>query len=348
MKIRLSKLKITLIVLILGVFIFLGIKGGLLFLDNKFSNFENECVLLVYPETPDSEVFTMIAESANPKYLSSLKRAFKKEDVANRLKPGRYIIKPEHTSIFVARMLVAGWQTPGNLTLSGTIRTKEAIAQKISRCMMVDSVQVMSAITNNEFLSKYGVDTLSLFSIILPDTYEMYWTDSVEQIFDRLKIEHDKFWTQSRKDRANEMGYTPFEITVLASIVRGESLVAAEYPMIAGAYLNRLRIGMKLQADPTIAFIHGYKINRILRVHLKKESPFNTYKYLGLPPAPINSPSKVCIDAVLNHAKHNYIYFCANPNFDGTHLFASSYSQHLRNARKFHKALNARLKEQKK
>ena len=344
MKDRRFLLKWILIVLTLGVFTLVGIYGGLYLLDNKYPNFESESVLYVYPDTSFEQLIELVNEGGQPKYKRSVRRVFKKLDIGTKLKAGRYVIKPEHTSIYVGRMLVAGWQTPCKLTLSGTIRTKEAIAKKISAAMMVDSLQVMKAISNNDFLSKYNVDTLSVFSIILPDSYELYWTDSVEQIFDRLKKEYDIFWNDERKARASKMGLSPFEVSVLASIVNGESLLAYEYPRIAGVYLNRLRIGMKLQADPTIAYLYGYKLNRILRAHLNVDSPFNTYKYSGLPPAPINSPRKACIEAVLNPEKHNYLYFCASDNFDGSHLFAASYSQHLRNARRFHIALNNRKK----
>ena len=134
------------------------------------------------------------------------------------------------------------------------------------------------------------------------------------------------------------------QVSVMASIVSGETLKAFEYPVIAGVYLNRYKKGMKLQADPTVAFCHGYTLDRILKKHLTIDSPYNTYKYVGLPPAPINVPPKACIDAVLNPEQHKYIYFCANPAFDGTHRFAVTYTEHLKNAREFQRALTARRK----
>ena len=172
----------------------------------------------------------------------------------------------------------------------------------------------------------------------------MYWTASVKDIFDRFKKEYDAFWTEDRLAKAKDQGLSRMQGAVMASIVSGETLKDFEYPVIAGVYLNRYRKGMKLQADPTIAYIHEYKLDRILRKHLKVDSPYNTYMYAGLPPAPINVPPKACLDAVLNPTKHNYIYFCANPAFDGTHKFAVTYSEHLRNAREFHRALTARNK----
>jgi UPF0755 protein len=274
----------------------------------------------------------------------SLERAFRKVDVASKIKPGRYIIEPSFTSIYVARMLVFGWQTPQKMTLSGTIRRKGVLARKISSQMMVDSAEVAQALDSADFLAGYGFTPENVFAMVLPDTYQMYWTASVREIFDRFKKEYDVFWTPERMAKAKSQKLDPMQVSVMASIVSGETLKAFEYPVIAGVYLNRYKKGMKLQADPTVAFCHGYTLDRILKKHLTIDSPYNTYKYVGLPPAPINVPPKACIDAVLNPATHKYIYFCANPAFDGTHNFAVTYTEHLKNARAFQRALTARLK----
>lgn len=241
-------------------------------------------------------------------------------------------------------MLVHGWQTPGNLTLSGTIRAKGVLARKIASQMMVDSASVAEALDSAGFLAPYGFTPENIFAMILPDTYQVYWTASVRDIFDRFKKEYDAFWTQDRLDKAAAQKLTPMQVSVLASIVSGETLKAFEYPRIAGVYLNRYRKGMRLQADPTVAFCFNYEPDRILKKHLKVDSPYNTYKYAGLPPAPINVPPKACIDAVLSPETHRYLYFCASPDFDGTHRFAVSYNDHLNNARAFQRALTARNK----
>lgn len=242
-------------------------------------------------------------------------------------------------------MLANGWQTAGKLTLSGTIRTKGRLAQKISAQMMVDSAAVAQALDSAEFLAMYGFTPENIFAMILPDTYYMYWTASVNDIFDRLKKEYDAFWTQERLDKAKAQKLTPMQVSVMASIVSGETLKSFEYPRIAGVYLNRYRKGMRLQADPTIAFCFNYEPDRILKKHLQVDSPYNTYKYVGLPPAPINVPPKACLEAVLSPENHKYIYFCASPDFDGTHRFAVNYSDHQRNAREFQRALTKRNKE---
>ena len=310
--------------------------------DNRRPNFSEPHVLYVYPDMTADQVLDSLSSVA--KRPRSLARAFDKMEVAAKMKPGRYVIEPSSPSIYVARMLNFGWQTPQKLTLSGTIRKKGVLAEKISRQMMVDSASVAQALDSAEFLASYGFTPENVFAMFLPDTYQMYWTASVTDIFDRMKKEYDAFWTPERQEKAAAQRLTPLQVSVVASIVSGETLKDFEYPLIAGVYLNRYRKGMRLQADPTVAFCFDYEPDRILKKHLTVDSPYNTYKYAGLPPAPINVPPKACLDAVLNPTEHRYIYFCASPDFDGTHRFAVSYNDHLKNARAFQKALTARRK----
>ena len=324
-----------------------GFVGGRYYIDNKKPNFTKDYVLYVYPDTPVGQVIDSLCVGAGAVRTKSVERAFAKAEVAQKMKPGRYVIDPSCTSIYAARMLVFGWQTPQNLTLSGTIRSKGVLAKKIAMQMMVDSAAVASVLNDDTFLARYGFDSEDVFGLVLPDTYQMYWTASVEEIFDRFKKEYDAFWTPERIAKAEKQGLTRKQVSVVASIVSGETLKSFEYPIIAGVYLNRYKKGMKLQADPTVCFCFDYKLDRVLKKHLTVDSPYNTYKYAGLPPAPINVPPKACLDAVLNPDKHGYIYFCASPAFDGTHRFAVSYSDHMKNARAFQKELTARRKAQK-
>ena len=319
------RLKVTLALLAVAVALagVAGFVAGRYYIDNRKANFSEKYVLYVHPDMPVQDVVDSLQAGAGTLRPKSLDRMFRKLEVEAGMKPGRYVIEPSFTSVYVARMLVFGWQTPQNMTLSGTLRAKGRIAQRIGSQMMVDSASVAEA-------------------LILHDTYEMYWTASVKDIFDRFKKEYDAFWTQERLAKAQQQGLTPMEVSVMASIVSGETLKSFEYPVIAGVYLNRYKKGMKLQADPTIAFCYDYTLDRILKKHLSVDSPYNTYKHVGLPPAPINVPPKACIDAVLEPQKHNYIYFCASPAFDGTHRFAVTYSEHLKNARAFQRELTAR------
>ena len=321
-----------------------GFVLGRYYSDNKKPNFTEKYVLYVRPDMTVQQVMDSLQTGAGPLRPKSVERCFRKLDVASDMKPGRYVVEPSSTSIYVARMLVFGWQTPQNLVLSGTMRSKGRIAKKISSQMMVDSASVATALDSADFLKDYGFTPENVFALILPDTYQMYWTASVKDIFDRLKKEYDAFWTVDRDAKAKAQGLSRMQVSVLASIVSGETLKDFEYPKIAGVYLNRYKKGMKLQADPTIAFCYDYTLDRILKKHLKVDSPYNTYMHVGLPPAPINVPPKACLDAVLNPDKHGYIYFCASPAFDGTHRFAVTYSEHLKNARAFQRELTARRK----
>lgn len=319
--------------------------AGLRYLaDNRMSNFKRGYVLYVYPDMSSEDVLDSLQSGAGVKHVRSIVRCARKEHLSERLEPGRYEISPGMSSIYVIRMLSNGWQSPQKLTLSGTIRSKGKLAAQIGRQMMVDSVTVDSLLRSDDFLSQFGFSSENIFAMFLPDTYYMYWTASPQDIFSRFRKEYDDFWTEERLAKADSLGLTPVEVSILASIVSGETLKSFEYPKIAAVYLNRLRIGMKLQADPTVAFCFNYEPGRILKKHIAVDSPYNTYKYAGLPPAPINVPPKACIDAVLNPDRHSYLYFCASPDFDGTHRFASSYSEHLRNARAFQKELTERQK----
>ncbi len=338
------RLKITLAGIAVAVLLAAaaGFVLGRYYSDNRKPNFSEKYVLYVRPEMTARQVMDSLQAGAGTLRPKSVERVFGKMEVGQKMKPGRYVVEPSSTSIYVARMLVFGWQTPQNLTLSGTLRTKERIAQRIGSQMMTDSLSIINALNDKDFLAGYGFTPENVFALILPDTYEMYWTASVKDIFDRFKKEYDAFWTEERLAKAAAQGLSQMEVSIMASIVRGETLKDFEFPIIAGVYLNRYRKGMKLQADPTIAFCYNYELDRILKKHLSVDSPYNTYKHVGLPPAPINVPSKGCIDAVLNPQQHKYIYFCASPAFDGTHRFAVTYSEHLKNARAFQRELTAR------
>ena len=343
-----NTLRVAIIAACVAVGFLAGLAGGFAwrwYTDNRKPNFGRDYVLYVYPDTPLSDVEDSLIAGAQVRNVRSLMRTFEKENVAGRMKPGRYVVDTKVSSTYAARMLNLGWQTPQNLTFSGTIRTRDRVVRIISSQMMVDSTTVADALRDNAFLAEYGVDSIDFFTIILPDTYQMYWTSTMDEIFARLRKEYDAFWTDERVEKARLQGLSPYEASIMASIVQGETRKDFEYPVIAGVYLNRLHRGMKLQADPTICYIYGYTLNRVLRRHLETDSPYNTYMYAGLPPTPINSPSKECIEAVLNPQRHDYIFFCADPSFNGTHRFAVTYSEHQKNAREFQSALSERNRQ---
>lgn len=327
-----------------------GVFAVLWLRDNKIANFTQETEIYVRPETDVREVIDSLTARAGVKSPGSLERSFRKKEVSEYLSPGHYTISPEHSSVYVARMLNNGWQTPVRLTLSGTLRKKNEIARKISRQMMVDSATVHEAFCNDSLLAQYGYNSVNLFSLLMPATYEVYWTASIEEILQKQKDAQDAFWTEENLAKARNYGLTRETASILASIVKGETNNEPEMPKIAGVYLNRLKIGMRLQADPTIAFCYDYTLNRILNRHLKVDSPYNTYLHAGLPPGPITVPTKAALEAVLNPdfggewGKGN-IFFCANSDFSGTHVFARTLSEHNANARAFRNALNRRNAE---
>ena len=233
--------------------------ASLYYIDNKREGFASDFVIYVYPDTTPDQILEELCEEGRALSRRSVERCFRRTGTFEGIKPGYYPVKKSYPSVYVARMLAYGWQEPCNLTLSGTLRTKERIAKVISAQMMVDSLTVATALNDKLFLAEYGFTPENVFALILPDTYQMYWTSSIGQIFDRFKSEYDRFWTDERVKMAQAQGLTKMEASVMASIVAGETLQADEFPLIAGVYLNRLHRGIKLQADPTICFCYDYQ-----------------------------------------------------------------------------------------
>ena len=332
--------KLVVLFAVLAGVVAVGIFGGRWYGDNRKANFAGKADLYVYPDQSVADVLAAIPDSIvlRPRSLRRVMAGLSDSD----LKPGHYVVEKGKPSIYVPRMLRAGWQTPVNLTLSGMMRQKGAIARKISRQMMLDSTTVMNALNDKELLSSYGFTPEDVFSLIIPDTYEVYWTDSMKEILDKQKAAYDAFWTADNLRLASAQGLSPKEVSIVASIVKSESNYEPEYPSIAGVYLNRLHQGMKLQADPTVAFCFDYTLSRILYKHLEVDSPYNTYLYEGLPPGPICVPDRPSLKAVLDPDRHGYLFFCASAAMDGTHKFAATLSEHGRNAREFQRALDMR------
>ena len=322
------------------------------FRDNRMPNFTKTAEIYVYPGIESDEVMSMIADKAGVRNRRSLERSFESKSVGEYMQPGHYTVNPSNSSVYVARMLNNGWQTPVKLTLSGNLRRKDNIAAKIASQMLIDSATVRQAFNDEILLDRYGFTPKTAYSLFMPDTYDVYWTASIEEILDTQKAAWDAFWTEENDAKAKALGMSRQDVSTLASIVKGESNYEPEMPKIAGVYLNRLKVGMPLQADPTIAFCYNYTLNRILYIHLQVDSAYNTYKHTGLPPGPICVPTKAALEAVLNPdfggkwGEGNF-YFCANPDFSGTHVFAKTLSQHNINADAFRSELNRRAREKK-
>lgn len=263
-------------------------------------------------------------------------------DYDEAVKPGFYVFDKNMTNLAAVRMLRSGRQKPIRLTFNN-IRTREELAEKLGDKLMF-SKQEMDSLLNSQAVAKeYGLDTATIISLFLPNTYEFYWNTSARDFMDRMKEEYDKFWNEERMQKAQRLGLSPSEVYTLASIVNAETGKLDEMPRVAGVYLNRLNMNMPLQADPTLKFaLNDFAIKRILNKDKEVDSPYNTYMYRGLPPGPINMPPIASVDAVLNAETHKYIYFVAREDFSGYHTFSTNYDEHMKNARKYQKALKQR------
>ncbi|MBP9150763.1 MAG: endolytic transglycosylase MltG [Flavobacteriales bacterium] len=258
------------------------------------------------------------------------------------VRPGRYRLKDGMSNNELVNLLRAGLQEPVMVTFNN-VRFKEDLAGKVGRIIEADSTEIIDLLNSNSFVSNYGLTTTTVLTLFLPNTYEFWWNTSAEEFVERMAKEYKQFWTEERRTKAKNLGLTQSEVSILASIIQKETNKTDEKPTIAGVYYNRLKKGMPLQADPTLVYANrDFEARRIFNKHKIIDSPYNTYKYKGLPPGPICLPSIQSLDAVLNIKSHKYLYFCAKPDGSGSHSFACTYSEHLQNAREFQKELNKR------
>jgi UPF0755 protein len=265
-----------------------------------------------------------------------------KKNYKNNIKAGRYLIHEEMGNNELINLLRSGQQDPVMVTFNN-IRNKEQLAGVISRQLEADSLSLLNLLNDPVYLEQYNLTPETSKIIFIPNTYEFFWNTPAEKIMERMQREYKAFWNDQRIQKAENLNLSPVEVSTLASIVQLETSKADEYGKVAGVYINRLKQGMRLQADPTVIYAVGdFTIRRVLNRHLEIDSPYNTYKYAGLPPGPIALPGPRVIDGVLNYENHNYLYFCARDDFSGYHAFARTYSQHLVNARKYQNALNRR------
>jgi UPF0755 protein len=271
---------------------------------------------------------------------SSFEWIAEKKKYQNNIKPGKYKIKNKMSNNELINLLRSGNQEPVKLTFNN-IRTVNQLAGVISRQIEADSASLAKLLNDNDYVQSYGFSSSNIISMFLPDTYEFVWNTSPESFVKRMNKEYVKFWNSTRLEKAKEIGLTQTEVITLASIVDEESNKPDEYAVIAGVYMNRLKKGIPLQADPTVKFaLQDFTIKRVLKKHLQTESPYNTYLNKGVPPGPIAMPSIKAIESVLNYQKHNYLYFCAKSDFSGYHVFAKTLTQHNHNAQLYQAALN--------
>lgn len=258
------------------------------------------------------------------------------------VKPGKYLLKPSMNNKELISLLRSGKQLPVRVIFNN-IRTKEQLALIVSEQIEAKSYALLNLMNDPDYVKRLGFTPDNILAMFIPNTYEFYWNSTADKFLQRMKKEYDKYWTVQKLDLAKKINFTPSQISVLASIVQMESNKEDEKPIIAGVYINRLKKDWKLEADPTLVFALGdFSISRVLRIYKEIDSPYNTYMYNGLPPGPICLPTMSSLNSVLKYVSHNYMFFCAKDDFSGYHSFASTYEQHMVNARKFQKALDRR------
>ncbi|MBX2897279.1 MAG: endolytic transglycosylase MltG [Cyclobacteriaceae bacterium] len=260
-----------------------------------------------------------------------------------KIMPGRYLLTRNMTNAQAIAVLQAGVKESVQITFNN-IRLKRELAEKITKNTGVTVAEFNDALDKFIASNTEGFTEQNVLSMFLPNTYEVYYNVLPDELIERMHNEYKKFWNDERKAKADKLGLTPLEVSTLASIVQAESVKPEEAPIIAGLYINRLKKNMPLQADPTLVFASGdFTLKRVLNVHKEIDSPYNTYKYTGLPPGPINMPQLATLDAVLNYQQHDYVYMCAREDFSGFHNFAASLQEHNRNASKYQKALSIEI-----
>ncbi len=265
-------------------------------------------------------------------------------DYDKQVKPGRYLLRSNLNNVEAVRLLRAGIQDPVNVTFNN-VRLVSDLSEKITRNLNMSQDEFEAALIKFAMNNRYGFNKDNVLCMFIPNTYEVYFNVSPDDLIGRMYKEYDNFWNAGRRAKAEAVGLSPIEVSVLASIVQAESVKHDEAPVIAGLYINRLRQDIALQADPTLVFAVGdFTLKRVLNEHKEIDSPYNTYRNLGLPPGPVNMPEIFALDAVLNYMKSDYLYMCAKEDFSGRHNFTHSYRQHLINAQRYQRALTREMK----
>ena len=302
---------------------------------------QEDTYLHIYPGTTFDQLQDTLHYQGLVHDLVSFSMLAKYKGYDESVKSGRYLLKSNMSNTEAINLLRSGNQSPVNITFNN-IRLLSELPEKLCANIALSPKELTDVMADSALIESYGFNRENLISMFIPNTYQVYWDISAGGLLDRMHYEYETFWDEEKRRKADSLGLSPQEVSVLASIVYAESQQHAdELPRIAGLYLNRLDRNMALQADPTLVFALGdFTIQRVLNEHKEIDSPYNTYKYTGLPPGPIRSPSIAAIMGVLDHEEHNYLYMCAKEDFSGYHNFAATLAQHNRNAQRYQRALN--------
>ena len=303
---------------------------------------DKEQYLYIHTDATYADVYKTIRDENIVKDSVSFDWAAQNMKYTHRVKAGKYRLHDGMSNRKLINELASGTQEPVTLAFH-TMRLKTDFAGFVSKKIEPDSASIVNLLDSTDFVKNYGFTTDDVYSMFIPNTYQLYWNTSPQKFFKKMYGAYLKFWTPERTEKAKALGLSPVQVSILASIVDAEALHDDEMPTIAGLYLNRLRKNMKLESDPTVIFAENdFTIHRVLNKYLTINSPYNTYLHTGLPPGPVMMPSTNAINSVLDYKKSDYIYMCAKADFSGYHAFANNVADHLKNAHAFQQALNER------
>ena len=334
----------ALVLIAVGILAALNFYGT--FYYNNVKQTEKPQDIRIYRDFTYDQLLDALRQSGAIDNETTFLRAARFMKLQDNFRPGLYRLKPGAGNKALVRMLAKGWQQPVRLVIPGYYRSLDRFADFLGEQLEAGSDAFASVLNDPASAAKYGFRPETFISMFIPNTYEVWWTVTPADFLERMHQEYKKFWTPERNAKAQAIGLTRQEVSTLASIVIEESKYEPELPRIAGVYMNRLQRDMLLQADPTVLFAVGDPtVKRVLNRHLETDSPYNTYKYAGLPPGPITMPPVAAIDAVLNYERHDYLYFCAKDSFDGQHVFAKTLTAHNENARRYQRALSRQMQK---
>lgn len=326
---------IGIIVIVLGIALFFGALKVIFYTPNT-----NSFLLIIHKNSTFEQVIDSLINDKGLNSLATFKIAAKVLKYDKNVQRGKYQIEKGETNYQVIKKLRKGQHYVVKFTFNN-VRTLQQFVEKVDKKFLFSAIDLQKLLESESFLQQHNFTKETLPCLFIPDTYQIYYDIDAEEFVGKFIAFYKQFWNEKRLHFAKSISLTPIQVTTLASIVEEENHKEFEKPIIAGVYINRLKIGMRLQADPTVKFAVGdVTLNRILHKHLEIDSPYNTYKYVGLPPGPIRFPATSSIDAVLHYTVHNYLYMCAKEDFSGAHNFAVTLGEHERNASKYRSALN--------
>lgn len=316
---------------------------GIVFYRTFFAeNVKNHEITLVVPPGAD---FEQVMDTLRKYEVLKSEESFRKTADALKyrtIRIGKYDISECKTNLDLVRLLRRGQHYPVKFTFNN-VRTVDQFVEKVGNKFYFEPEELSALLKDRNYMQRFGLSDTTAVCLFIPNTYEIYYDITAEDFLNRMNEYYQQFWTDKRKNTAEEIGLTPVQVATLASIVEEENMRPSEKAIIAGLYMNRLNKGMLLQSDPTVKFALGdFARKRILNSDLQVDSPYNTYKYKGLPPGPIRIPEASTMDSVLHYRHHNWIYMCAKEDFSGYHNFTASPDEHARNAARYRAALNAR------